>query len=154
MDMPKPGADHARLERLAGTWDGEEQLSASPWGPGGVATGRFEFRRGVDGMALLQDYEEKKDGRVAFRGHGVFIVDPVTRDIAWWWFDSLGFAPDPPARGQWAGDTLRLEKHTPRGAARYAFALDGDSLSFRIENRFAGQDDYVEFMRGDYRRSR
>ncbi|HEY6943093.1 DUF1579 family protein [Dokdonella sp.] len=154
MDMPKPGPEHARLARLAGTWTGDEHLSASPWGPGGAAKGRFEFRPGVDGMVLLQDYEEEKDGRVSFRGHGVFIVDPVAGDVAWWWFDSLGFAPDPPARGQWRGDVLRLEKRTPRGAARYAFALDDDSLEFRIENRFAGQDDYVEFMRGVYRRSR
>jgi len=154
MEMPKPGPDHARLARFVGAWSGDEQLSPSPWGAGGVAIGRFEFRVGIDGMVLLQDYEEEKEGQVAFRGHGVFIVDPVSHDIAWWWFDSFGFAPDPPARGHWDGDTLRMEKHTPRGAARYTFVLDGDALRFRIENRFAGQDDYVEFMRGDYRRVR
>ncbi|TCO43395.1 uncharacterized protein DUF1579 [Dokdonella fugitiva] len=154
MDMPGPGPDHGRLARFVGAWSGEERLSPSPWGPGGCASGRFEFRVGVDGMALLQDYEEEKDGRVAFRGHGVFIVDPLTQGIAWWWFDSLGFAPEPPARGRWDGDILRMEKHTPRGAARYTFALGDDAFVFRIENRFAGQDDYVEFMRGDYRRLR
>lgn len=84
MDMPGPGPDHGRLARFVGAWSGEERLSPSPWGPGGRASGRFEFRVGVDGMALLQDYEEEKDGRVAFRGHGVFIVDPLTQGIAWW----------------------------------------------------------------------
>lgn len=154
MELPGPGPEHARLARLVGEWSGDEQLSPSPWGPGGAAIGRFQFRTGVDGMVLLQDYEEAKEGQVVFRGHGVFIVDPLTHDIVWWWFDSLGFAPDPPARGRWDDDTLRMEKHTPRGAARYTFALDADALSFRIENRFAGQDDYVEFMRGQYVRSR
>jgi hypothetical protein len=152
MEMPKPGAEHARLARLVGDWSGEENLSPSPWGPGGTAFGRFQFRNGVDGMALLQDYEEEKEGKVSFRGHGVFIVDPVNGDVVWWWFDSLGFAPDPPARGSWDGDTLRLEKHTPRGAARYTFDFESDSLRFRIENRFAGEQEFSEFMRGRYRR--
>ena len=151
MDMPKPGAEHARLARLVGSWSGEEQLSPSPWGPGGAAHGRFEYRFGIDGMALLQDYQEEKQGQVVFRAHGVFMIDPNTGDVLWWWFDSIGFPPDPPARGRWdSNDVLRLEKHTPRGSSRYTMDFSGSGLVFRIESRFAGQDDFVEFMRGQY----
>jgi hypothetical protein len=152
--MPKPGVGHERLAWLIGAWSGDEQLSPSPWGPGGTACGRFQYRFAVDGMALLQDYEEEKQGQVTLRAHGVFMIDPASGDVLWWWFDSLGFPPDPPARGQWDGDVLRFEKHTPRGSARYVMDFSGDALAFRIENRFAGQDDFVEFMRGLYRRAK
>jgi hypothetical protein len=153
MEMPKPGAEHARLARLVGNWRGEEQLSPSPWGAGGVAIGRFQFRFGVDGMALLQDYEEEKEGQVVFRAHGVFLIDPVSGDVLWWWFDSFGFPPDPPARGRWVGDALRFEKHTPRGSSRYTMDFGNDGFAFRIENRLAGQDNFTEFMRGLYWRA-
>lgn len=152
MDMPKPGPEHTRLFRLVGDWSGEEALSPSPWGPGGAAQGRFRFRSGLDGMALLQDYEQEKDGRVAFRGHGVFLIEPGSGDVLWWWFDSVGF-PAEVARGRWDGEVLRLEKRTPRGEARYRFELSGGTLEFEIENRFAGQAEFSSFMRGRYARS-
>jgi hypothetical protein len=154
MDMPKPGAEHARLARFAGTWSGKEELSDSPWGPGGPALGRCEMREAVDGMALLQDYAEEKAGQTVFRGHGVFTIDPANGDVLWWWFDSMGFPPDPPARGRWNGDRLLFEKKTPRGEARYEFLFGGDHYDFRIENRFPGQSEFVVFMKGHYRRER
>ena len=93
MDMPRPGPAHARLMRFAGRWSGTEQLSPSPWGPGGAAIGRTTCRESLDGMALVQEYEEEKDGAVVFHGHGVFLVEPDTQDVLWWWFDSMGFPP-------------------------------------------------------------
>jgi len=152
MDMPKPGAEQARLFRLLGEWNGDEVLSPSPWGPGGAARGRFAFKSGLDGMALLQDYEEEKDGRVVFRGHGVFLIEPGSNDVLWWWFDSFGFPPEV-ARGRWDGDVLNLEKSTPRGEGRYRFDLSDGTLGFAIENRFQGQADFAPFMHGRYTRS-
>jgi Protein of unknown function (DUF1579) len=154
MDMPKPGPGHARLSRFVGRWTGEEQLADSPWGPGGPAIGRLDVREACDGMAFVQDYVQEKDGKVCFRGHGVFTVDPAKGDVLWWWFDSMGLPPDPPARGRWDGERLRFEKSTPGGEARYEFHFGGDRYEFRIENRFPGQPDFALFMRGDYRRER
>ena len=153
MDMPKPGPEHARLARMAGEWSGDEQLEPSPWGPGGAARGNGVYRMVTDGMALTQDYEQKKeDGTVAFRGHGVFTIDPKNGDVLWWWFDSMGFPPDGPARGRWNGDILTLEKSSPQGEARYVYRLLGDRYEFSIENRFPGQHDFCLFMRGAYLR--
>ncbi|KRD74892.1 DUF1579 family protein [Lysobacter sp. Root983] len=152
MDLPRPGPAHARLMRLAGRWSGEEQLSPSPWGPGGRAIGRSQCRPSLDGMALIQDYEEERDGQVVFRGHGVFLVEPGSQAVLWWWFDSMGFPPEP-ARGDWDGEVLRLEKTTARGEARYRYEFGQDRYRFVIENRFPGQDEFTEFMRGDYTRS-
>ena len=127
MDTPRPGPAHARLMRFAG-------------------------RESLDGMALVQDYEEEKDGAVVFHGHGVFLVEPDTQDVLWWWFDSMGFPPEP-ARGTWDGDVLLFDKSTPRGDARYRYQFDGnDRYRFTIENRFPGQAEFVEFMHGDYER--
>lgn len=154
MDMPKPGPEHARLARMVGEWSGDEQLEPSPWGPGGTARGHGIYRMVTDGMALVQDYEEVKDGATAFRGHGIFAIDPQNGDVLWWWFDSMGFPPDGPARGRWHGDTLTLEKSSPRGDSRYVYRLiNDDQYDFSIENRFPGQDDFCFFMRGSYARN-
>ena len=114
MDMPKPGPEHARFKRFVGKWTGDEQLSESPWGPGGPAIGRVDMREACDGMAFVQDYVEEKDGKPSFRGHGVFMIDPENGDTLWWWFDSMGFPPDPPARGRWNGDCLLYTSPSPR----------------------------------------
>ena len=151
MDMPKPGPQHELLARLVGDFEGDEELQPSPWGPGGPARGRGSYRSVTDGMAFTQDYEEEKDGAIVFRGHGVFTVDPESGDVLWWWFDSMGFPPEP-ARGRWDGDTLLFEKQTPRGDARYRYDFAGDGYRFTIENRFPGQVEFSEFMHGNYRR--
>ena len=154
MDMPRPGPAHARLMRFKGAWTGDEQLAPSPWGPGGPATGHTTCTESLDGMALLQDYHEEKDGETVFQGHGVFLVEPGSDAVLWWWFDSMGLPPEP-ARGTWDGDVLSFERSSPRGEARYRYAFEGhDRYRFVIENRLPGQADFTEFMRGDYRRAR
>lgn len=152
MEMPRPGVEHERLfSRLQGRWSGQEQLAPSPWGEGGVAFGRTHCHVALDGMSLIQEYEEEKDGRICFRGHGVFLIESGSGTVLWWWFDSMGFPPEP-ARGHWEGETLVFEKKTPRGEARYRYEFAGDGYRFTIENRFPGQADFSEFMHGDYRR--
>ena len=118
MDMPRPGPDHAKLMRLAGRWAGDEVLAPSPWGPGGPAHGATTLSVDLDGMALVQEYEETKDGQPMFHGHGVFVIDPHGSDVLWWWFDSMGFPPDGPARGRWDGERHRTQK---RKALRQVF---------------------------------
>ena len=66
----------------------------------------------------------------------------------------MGFPPDGPTRGRWDGGTLRLEKSSPQGEARYVHRLLGDRYEFSIENRFPGQRNPYLFMRGTYRRKR
>ncbi len=152
MDFPRPDPAHlALLHRLAGDWTGPERAQPSPWGAGGESLGHGRYRVGLDGSALLQDYEQVKDGRVVFRGHGVFLIEPDSQDVLWWWFDSMGFPPAP-ARGRWQGDTLYFEKVTPQGESRYRYEFGGDRYRFVIENRFPGQADFAEFIRGDYTR--
>jgi Protein of unknown function (DUF1579) len=136
MDMPKTGPEHARLLAFVGEWEGDEQLMASAWGPAGVAFGRMSFRADLDGFAVIQDYIEQKDSHITFRGHGVLTVDPQTKDILWYWFDSFGFPPEASARG----------------AARYVYRITADSCEFSIENKFPNDPDFSLFMKGKYTR--
>jgi len=152
MQPPRPDPAHlARLHRFAGRWSGPEHASPSPWGPGGASIGHGAYHVALDGTALIQEYRQEKDGQVVFRGHGVFLIEPDSGDVLWWWFDSMGFPPEP-ARGRWQGDTLHFEKTTPRGEARYRYEFAHDRYRFVIENRFPGQSEFAEFIRADYLR--
>ena len=70
MEMPQPSAEHSRLERLAGDWEGEEIMHPSKWAPeGATAVGRLKNRLALNGFALISDYEQERDGVVTFTGH-------------------------------------------------------------------------------------
>jgi len=72
MEMPQPTAAHHRLEKLVGRWSGEERIHPSPFDPaGGIAVARAENRLALDGFAVVQDYEQERNGKISFRGHGV-----------------------------------------------------------------------------------
>jgi hypothetical protein len=153
--MPQPTESHKKLHRLAGTWVGEETLHPSPWGPGGKATGRSTIRVDVDGFFVIQDYTEEQDGRVNYRGHGVFGWDDRQKSYIWYWVDSLGEIPPAPSRGQWTGDTLVFESESlPGRRGRYTYQfLDDASYRFAIANSGDGGKTWQTFMEGTYRRA-
>ena len=75
MEMPTPSAGHRKLEKIAGQWEGEEKMYPSPWDPkGGIATGRINSRDALNGFALINDYEQERDGKITFSGHGVLVM--------------------------------------------------------------------------------
>ena len=151
--MPQPTEQHRKLHLLAGEWEGEEKLSLSPWGPGGVAFGRYSGRIAMDGFYVAQDYTEEKEGRVVFRGHGVFGWDAQKAAYAWYWFDSMGQVPPQPSYGQWQGETLTFESSLPQGRGRYSFRFAGtDAYTFKLESSFDGGATYTTLMEGHYRR--
>ena len=106
MDMPKPGDAHTRLHRLAGQWGGEETVHPAPHDPGGSATAFLNNRIALDGFTVVQEYEQYREGRPTYSGHGVFWFDPVASQYAMTWFDSMGAALE--FRGDFDGDVLRL----------------------------------------------
>jgi len=154
MQMPTATEDHRKLHRLAGTWVGEEKLEPSPWGPGGAAVGRISARVALDGMFVVSDYVEEKEGKVSFRGHGVFGWDPASRTVTWYWFDTMGANPPEPARGTWDADTLVLRVTTAGAQGLYTYRFQGDDrYAFSIESSFDGGKTFVKFMEGVYRRT-
>jgi len=154
MQVPTPTAEHRRLERLAGTWSGEETLFPSPWMPEERrAKGRLRARMEVGGLFLVTDYQEAQGGEVTFRGHGVYGWDPELRAYTMHWFDSMGGGgPQGPARGTWHEDTLTFERQGPEGWARYVYVLEAPNrLTFRIESSQDGSH-WSTFLEGRYRR--
>ena len=151
--MPKPSDEHLKLHRLAGQWEGKEILSPSPWGPGGEALGRYQGRVDLEGFFVIQDYVEEKEGKIVFRGHGIFGFDATDKKYTWYWVDSMGSVPAQPSRGEWIGDTLTFESTFPQGRGRYTYRFEGaDTYHFRLENSFDGGQSWTKLMEGTYHR--
>ena len=150
--MPAPSPSHQRLERLLGVWRGEEQIHPGPFDPaGGSAVGRVTNRQGLDGFAVVQDHEQQRQGRVNFRGHGIFRFAPERNQYALYWFDSLG---QPPAEfwGTFEGQVLTLVQYGPQGHLRAAWDLSREGgYSYRMEVSGDGAQ-WTPFMTGDYTR--
>jgi len=130
MQPPIPGAEHRRLETMAGEWEGEETTYASPVdSKGNTAIGRIHSRMGLDGFALIHDYERERNGKVTFSGHGVFTYDSEQQHYHLSWCDSTG-APPTVFTGQFAGDTLRLTYHGLGMHARLSHDLSAPGSIF------------------------
>ena len=153
MGMPGPTDEHRRLERLAGSWAGEEIVHPSPWDPGGgPATGRTLARMSLGGFFLISDYEQERDGKVNFRGHGVYGWDTESNLYTMHWFDSLGIDPGDPGTGAWEGDVLTFTHGTfPRGRSRHVYRIGSDEYHLRIEQLVAKMG-WRPFLEGTYRR--
>jgi hypothetical protein len=153
MDMPKPTQEHHRLARLAGRWVGEETLHPSPWDPkGGKAKGRMRARMALGGFHLIMDYEQERDGRMTFEGHGVLGWDPRGKCYALHWFDSSGIEHGAPSLGSWEGPTLSVQHETTdAGHSRQVYEIDEDEYRFKLQHSADGRE-WKTFLEGNYRR--
>ncbi len=90
MEMPVPSAAQQALAMLVGSWAGQEKIHPSPFSPAGAtAVGRVVNRSALDGFAIVQDYEQETNGKVNFRGHGIFRWDPEKGAYILYWFELL-----------------------------------------------------------------
>ena len=151
MNMPRPNEHHERLATLAGNWIGEETMHASPWGEAGSGDGRIAARIDLEGFFLVSDYVQERDGRVTYRGHGVYGWDEKQQCYTMHWFDSLGSPVGGPALGTWDGDRLVFSHQTPMGHSRYVYDFEEAAYRFRIENSQDGQQ-WTVFMEARYSR--
>ena len=152
MDLPKPGPEHKALERLAGTWVGEETIHPGPFDPvGGKATAVVRNVMAVGGFALVQDYEQTREGGVNFIGHGVLRWDGPAGEYSLLWVDSTGFPPSE-YRGKFAGEVLTLSYKGPMGHSRAIWTLKGATgYDYRMELSQDGAT-WHPFMDGSYRK--
>jgi hypothetical protein len=153
MEIPQPSEGHRQLNRLVGTWTGEEHIQPSPWDPtGATAVGRVRNAPALDGLAVLQEYEQERGGSVAFRGLGVFHWDAAAGEHVLYWLDTLS-PHRREFRGGFKGDVLTLTSHEEHGLARatwdfgsrnrYVYRLevspDGMAWNPYMEARYARQ---------------
>lgn len=152
MEMPTTGAEHERLAAFTGTWEGDETISPSPWGEGGPARGRFEYRMGLNGFFLISNYTEEKDGSVVYAGHGVYGYDAANGCYTMHWFDSMGGSYHEPAKGTWHGNSLVFRNATPRGHGRYTHTIGEGTYGFKLEVSKDGEA-WSLMMEGSYERT-
>jgi hypothetical protein len=152
MDMPTLGPAHDALKAFVGDWTGTEELAASAWAPASTARAECDYRLTLNGFALIQQYRQHREDGSEFLGHNVFTADPQTGETLWYGFDSYGFPPESPARGDWTGTTLILEKKTARGVARHRLTPDGDTLTHEIDVRMGEDHEFSPFLRAWYTR--
>ena len=152
--MMKPTEEHRKLEWLAGTWVGEEKMYPGPWDPkGGTAKSRQTGRVDLDGFFIIVDYQQERDGKINYRGHGVYGYDPNRKQYAMFWFDSMGPVSAEPAWGKWEGDSLTFESKSPMGHGRYIYKFNTDgSYAFRMENSQDGKS-WKPFLDAKFRRA-
>jgi hypothetical protein len=154
MEMPRPGDQHKRLAALVGEWTGKETLHPSPWDPaGGGAQAQVTNRWVADGFALVQEYEQRRNGKVTFRGHGVFWFDPARDEYVMHWWDSMGGTAGE-YRGRFEGDVLALRCPMPQGGhSRTSWTMAGDEgHTFLMEVSPDGES-WQPAMEGRYRKT-
>jgi len=127
MKMPEPTPGHARMAALAGNWEGEETMFPSQWDPvGGTATGRSNSRLDLGGFAVITDYEQERDGKITFTGHGVMTYDPKRETYVMYWVDCMGSPPEV-FEGRFDGDVLAMGHGGPGMHARMTYDLTDPS---------------------------
>lgn len=152
MQMPEVTDAHRRLEMLVGIWKGEETLNPSPWDPkGGTATGIVKNRLALDGFAVIQDYEQIRDGKTTFKGHGVFQWDPKTSQYALYWWDSMGF-PCNDFRGDLKDKVLTVENRGEMGQNRVVMDCSQPGVYRFVMDVSPDGKTWTTFMEGKYRK--
>ncbi|MBI3834776.1 MAG: DUF1579 family protein [Planctomycetes bacterium] len=132
--MPKPNENHKKLQMLAGKWTGEETFHATPFALAGNATSTTNARVDLDNFFLISDHEQKRDGKVTYRGHGVYGYDTFANKFTMHWFDVMGCDPGAPATGDWNGNTLTLQHSHKMGHGKFTFVIDGEGkYTFKID---------------------
>jgi len=154
MLMPKTTEAHRRLEKLVGDWVGEETVHPSPFDPkGGPAVGRVSNRLALEGFAVVQDYEQERNGAITFRGHGVFRFDAAEAVYTLHWFDSMGMAPNL-FRGSFENEVLSLTCREAEGHSRGIFDFrEPGHYSFQMEVSPDGKQ-WFPSLEGRYARRR
>lgn len=150
MDMPKPTDAHKKLEMLLGTWEGEEKMNPSPWAPeGGMAQGKVVNRPALDGFNVVQEYEQKAQGKTTFTGHGVFEWNPKESCYIMYWWDSYG-SPGSLHKGNFDGKVLTLNSKGEMGMSRAIFDLrETGAYGFKMDMSQDGKT-WATFMEGKY----
>lgn len=153
MEMPKPTEQHRKYQSMVGTFKGDETLHPMPWEPKMVKVASKSVNRlDLDGFFLIIDHEQTRDGRIAYRGHGVYGFDAGKSKWTMYWFDVMGCGFNAPALGTWEGNTLRYEHAHERGHSRYTYKFEKEGqYTLAIEMSQDGKS-WTPFLTGTYTR--
>jgi hypothetical protein len=98
----------------------------------------------------VQDYVQKRGGKVSYRGHGVMGYDANEKCYVWHWSDSMGGVPREASRGEWKGNKLSFQHQGEQGHARYTYTFRKDgAVDFSIDMSQDGNE-WSPFITGRY----
>src|ERR1700710_2305603 len=97
------------LAFLLGSFRGDDLIHASAWSDAMTATAVSEGNTSLGGAVVTMTLDETRPDASRFQVLNVFCRDPADGSVLLYAFDSLGYPPDPPARGAWLGHSLLLE---------------------------------------------
>ena len=136
------------LSFLIPAHSGTQLIAASAWGPASSAGTSSAGSVDVAGSLVQHRHTSRREDGSVFDVINVFIRDPESDDVLLYAFDTLGFPPDPPARGRWEGRDLVFLRTSPRGSARTTFTPDAAgyrwSKQFRVSDDDPWQDVFTE----------
>lgn len=135
-----------QLDFLVGTFCGPEIMHETAWAKGGDALGRSTGR--LVSTAVVHEQTQERDDVLSFSAVSIFAVDPETGEIVMYAFDSVGFLPDPPARGRWVDGQLVLSRATPRGESRTRFSPTRNGYQWSKEFRPSSADPWAVVVEG------
>lgn len=137
------------LSFLIGSLSGPERLHPTPWTQAGAGWGTVHGQWGSGGTVLVQHQTQERDGRTSFQAVNVFMRDPDQGDILLYSFDSVGYPPDPAARGTWSGGELVLERSTVRGSGRTTYSPQpGGGYRWSKHYRAPGDGTWIPLVEG------
>lgn len=105
---------------LVGRFTGVDQLHASPWSDEQSATVEMHCTAELDGALIVMRITESRSAG-SFAAVNILMTDRDTGEVLLYGFDSLGYRPEPPARGGFNDEELVLYRSTGRGHSRIAF---------------------------------
>jgi hypothetical protein len=137
---------------LLGRFTGLDELHASPWADAQTARVEMSSTAELDGtLIVMRVTESRADG--SFEAVNIFMTDRDSGDVLLYGFDSLGYPPDPPARGRFDADRLTLHRSTARGDSRTSFASTATGLRWSKEFRPTADAPWLPVVTGTLRRT-
>jgi hypothetical protein len=137
---------------LPGRFTGVDELPASPWSEMQTATVEMSCTAELGGALIVMRVAEKRTAGT-FEAVNVFMTDQDTGEVLLYGFDTLGYPPDPPARGQFDNDELTLHRSTARGGSRTTFASRPNGLCWSKDFRPSPDAPWQRVVTGIWRRT-
>ena len=135
---------------MAGTFESEDRIHPTHWNPeGGTASTRWTGRMELDGAFLIADTEQRSNGEIDFRGHGVFGWDSYHQLFTSHFFSSAhGFSW---GTGTWDGERLVFDNQIrPQWRDFYSFSQDG--FQYVLESSSDGGKTWDPYLTSVYHR--
>ncbi|MFF1876333.1 hypothetical protein [Leifsonia sp. NPDC058230] len=151
--LPDAPAERTLLDQLGfliGRFGGPELMHETAWAPAGRAHGRADGR--LTALALIQEQVQSREGAPDFEALNIFTLDAATGDVFLYSFDSVGYLPDPRARGSWIGGELVLVRSTARGHSRTRYAEVPDGYRWMKEFRPTEDAEWSTVVEGELTR--